>query len=114
MLKNHNIGPSSMLSFLFAPHAAFRRVRQRADALLPQGHSRRAEDAGPQVRLHHQRQVQRPWGEMSEIQMYETIRNWDRCYDFLNIFAEKFSEKIGVFVSQQSQILKKVDHNIGF
>jgi hypothetical protein len=22
---------------------------------------------------------------------------WDRCYDFLNIFAEKFSEKIGVF-----------------
>jgi hypothetical protein len=32
---------------------------------------------------------------------------WDRCYDFLNIFAEKFSEKIGVFVSKQSQILKK-------
>jgi hypothetical protein len=23
----------------------------------------------------------------------------DRCYDFLNIFAEKFSEKIGVFCS---------------
>jgi hypothetical protein len=23
----------------------------------------------------------------------------DRCYDFLNIFAEKFSEKIGVFDS---------------
>jgi hypothetical protein len=22
---------------------------------------------------------------------------WDRCYDFLNIFAEKFSEKTGVF-----------------
>jgi hypothetical protein len=21
----------------------------------------------------------------------------DRCYDFLNIFAEKFGEKIGVF-----------------
>jgi hypothetical protein len=39
---------------------------------------------------------------------------WDRCYDFLNIFAKKFSEKIGVFVSKQSQILKKVDHNIGF
>jgi hypothetical protein len=30
------------------------------------------------------------------------------------IFAEKFSEKIGVFVSKQSQIMKKVDHNIGF
>jgi hypothetical protein len=26
----------------------------------------------------------------------------DRCYDFLNIFAEKFSEKIGVFNSKQS------------
>jgi hypothetical protein len=28
--------------------------------------------------------------------------NWDRCYDFLNIFAEKFSEKNGVFDSKQS------------
>jgi hypothetical protein len=37
----------------------------------------------------------------------------DRCYDFLNIFAEKFCEKIGVFDSKQSKILKKVDHNIG-
>jgi hypothetical protein len=27
---------------------------------------------------------------------------WDRCYDFLNIFAEKFSEKIGIFDSKQS------------
>jgi hypothetical protein len=26
----------------------------------------------------------------------------DRCYDFLNIFAEKFSKKIGVFDSKQS------------
>jgi hypothetical protein len=26
----------------------------------------------------------------------------DRCYDFLNIFAEKFSEKIGSFDSNQS------------
>jgi hypothetical protein len=32
----------------------------------------------------------------------------DRCYDFLIIFAEKFSEKIGVFDSKQSQILKKM------
>jgi hypothetical protein len=24
---------------------------------------------------------------------------WDRCYDFLNIFAEKLSEKIGIFDS---------------
>jgi hypothetical protein len=27
---------------------------------------------------------------------------WDRCYDILNIFAEKISEKIGVFDSKQS------------
>jgi hypothetical protein len=27
---------------------------------------------------------------------------WDRCYDFLNIFAKKFGEKIGVFDSKQS------------
>jgi hypothetical protein len=26
----------------------------------------------------------------------------DRCYDFLNIFGEKFSEKFGVFDSKQS------------
>jgi hypothetical protein len=38
----------------------------------------------------------------------KTDKNWDRCYDFLNIFAEKFSEKIGVFVSKQRQILKKM------
>jgi hypothetical protein len=27
---------------------------------------------------------------------------WDRCYDFLNIFAETFGEKIGVFCLKQS------------
>jgi hypothetical protein len=27
---------------------------------------------------------------------------WDRCNDFLKIFAEKFSEKMGVFDSKQS------------
>jgi hypothetical protein len=27
---------------------------------------------------------------------------------------KKISEKIGVFDSKQSQILKKIDHNIGF
>jgi hypothetical protein len=25
------------------------------------------------------------------------VDSWNRCYDFLNIFAEKFGEKIGVF-----------------
>jgi hypothetical protein len=38
----------------------------------------------------------------------------DRCYDFENIFAEKFSEYIGVFGSNYSYFLKKIDHNIGF
>jgi hypothetical protein len=33
----------------------------------------------------------------------------------LKIFSPKNSaKKMGVFVSKQSQILKKVDHNIGF
>jgi hypothetical protein len=41
------------------------------------------------------------------------VKTWYRCYDFLNFFAEKFSEKIGVFDSKQSQILKTNDHNIG-
>jgi hypothetical protein len=27
--------------------------------------------------------------------------NWDRCYDFLNIFAEFFGEKIGAFDTKQ-------------
>jgi hypothetical protein len=27
---------------------------------------------------------------------------WDRCYDFLNIFAKKIGEKIGAFHSKQS------------
>jgi hypothetical protein len=35
----------------------------------------------------------------------------DQCYDFLNIFAEKFSKKIG---SKQSKIMQTFDHNIGF
>jgi hypothetical protein len=30
------------------------------------------------------------------------IKIRDRCYDFLNIFAEKFGEKNGVFDSKQS------------
>jgi hypothetical protein len=36
------------------------------------------------------------------------------CYDFLNFCAEKFAEKIGVFCSKQSEIMQKLDHNIGF
>jgi hypothetical protein len=39
---------------------------------------------------------------------------WDRGYDFLNTFAEKFSNKIGVVDSKQSYIMQHFDHNIGF
>jgi hypothetical protein len=31
----------------------------------------------------------------------------DRCYDFLNIFAEKFGKNIGVFSTNYSQFCKK-------
>jgi hypothetical protein len=41
-------------------------------------------------------------------------QSWDRSYDFLNIFAKKFREKIGVFDPKQSQIIQNCDHNIGF
>jgi predicted amidophosphoribosyltransferase len=41
-------------------------------------------------------------------------QNWDRCYDCLNIFAEKFSEKIGVFAKTTASFCKNCDHNIGF
>jgi hypothetical protein len=37
----------------------------------------------------------------------------DRCYDFLNIFAENFCEKIGVFWLKTKLNFEKVDHNIG-
>jgi hypothetical protein len=30
----------------------------------------------------------------------ELVTIWDRCHDFLNIFAEKFGKKIGVFESK--------------
>jgi hypothetical protein len=39
---------------------------------------------------------------------------WDRCYDFLNIFAENLSKNVGVFDSKQSYIMQNFDHNIGF
>jgi hypothetical protein len=38
----------------------------------------------------------------------------ERCYDFLNIFAEKFGEKIGVFDLKQSYIMQNFDLKIGF
>jgi hypothetical protein len=31
-----------------------------------------------------------------------TAATWDRCYDFLNIFADIYGEKISVFDSKQS------------
>jgi hypothetical protein len=29
---------------------------------------------------------------------------WDRCYDFKNIFAEKFGEKNGVFLLKKAKL----------
>jgi hypothetical protein len=33
---------------------------------------------------------------------------WDRCYDFLKIFAEKFGEKSGVFAQNKGKLCKKL------
>jgi hypothetical protein len=38
----------------------------------------------------------------------------DRCYDFLNIFAEKFSKKLAFLTQNKAKFLKKIYHNIGF
>jgi hypothetical protein len=37
----------------------------------------------------------------------EVPHNWGRCYDFKNIFAEKFSGKIGVFYSKTKPNFEK-------
>jgi hypothetical protein len=38
-----------------------------------------------------------------------------RCYDFKNVFAEKFGENMGgVFFAQMTASFLKIDHNIGF
>jgi hypothetical protein len=38
----------------------------------------------------------------ARLQCFFRKQAWSRCYDFLNIFAEKLGEKIGVFDSKQS------------
>jgi hypothetical protein len=53
--------------------------------------------------LNRREMITCPDNELSCILMrISFMRSWDRCYDFLNIFAEKISEKIGVFDSKQS------------
>jgi hypothetical protein len=43
------------------------------------------------------------------------LRSRDRCYDFLNIFAKKFSEKNWRFwFKAKLNFEKKIDHNIVF
>jgi hypothetical protein len=32
--------------------------------------------------------------------------NWDRCYDFLNIFAEKFSKKLEFLTQNKAKLCK--------
>jgi hypothetical protein len=43
----------------------------------------------------------------------ERVPARDRCYDLLNIFAEKISKKWSFWLSTKL-IMKKIDHNIGF
>jgi hypothetical protein len=43
-----------------------------------------------------------------------SLQTGDRCYDLLNIFAEKFSEKIAVFAQTTASFCKNGDHYIGF
>jgi hypothetical protein len=38
----------------------------------------------------------------------------DQCFEFLNIFTETIGEKIGVFDSKQGEIVRKLNHYIGF
>jgi hypothetical protein len=48
----------------------------------------------------------------NEIQYWS--ESWDRCYDFLNVFAEKIAEKVGALDSGQRKIIHKFDPNIEF
>jgi hypothetical protein len=32
---------------------------------------------------------------------------WDRCYDFLNIFAEKFSKEVAFLIQNKAKLCKK-------
>jgi hypothetical protein len=42
-----------------------------------------------------------PMGENS-LNLVTLLATWDRCYDFLNIFAKKFGEKIGVLAQNKA------------
>jgi hypothetical protein len=46
--------------------------------------------------------------------MYVPNQIRDRCYDFLNIFAEKFSEKIGVLTQNKAKLCKSLTITLVF
>jgi hypothetical protein len=53
------------------------------------------------------------------VELSQNVRNclsiWDRCYDFLNIFAENSSKKLADLTQNKAKIcLQNFDHNIGF
>jgi hypothetical protein len=48
------------------------------------------------------------------MELFRAERTGDWCYDFLNIFAEKFGKNIGIFGTNFGYFLQKSDHNIGF
>jgi hypothetical protein len=47
--------------------------------------------------------------------MNETLHpTWGRCFDFLNIFDEKFGNTFGFLLKLKLIFAKKYDHNIAF
>jgi hypothetical protein len=40
--------------------------------------------------------------------------NWDRFYDFKNIFAEKYCKKLAFLTHNKAKLCENFDHNIGF
>jgi hypothetical protein len=43
-----------------------------------------------------------------------SIRLRGRCYDFLDIFAEEFGEKMAFLTQNKVKLKLNFDHNIGF
>jgi hypothetical protein len=38
-------------------------------------------------------------------------KNWDRCYDFKNIFAKKLAKQLAVLLKTTAVVLPKMDPN---
>jgi hypothetical protein len=49
-----------------------------------------------------------------KVKICPILSNWDRCYDFKNIFAEKNCEKMAFLTHNKAKLCKIFDHNVGF